>query len=186
MRRFLECALAAGGLVALGPLLIVIAGLIKLTSKGPILYWSDRVGAFNAIFRMPKFRTMTTDAPVVATHLLAEPGRHLTPIGALLRKFSLDEIPQLFSVLQGHIGFVGPRPALFNQEDLIQLRTKHGVHALVPGITGWAQVNGRDELTVEQKVEFDQYYLQHRSALFDCKIVALTFLRVARGQGVKH
>lgn len=185
-RRVLECSMAFGSLVALSPLLLVIALLVKLTSKGPVLHWSYRVGVDNSIFRMPKFRTMRTDAPIVATHLLSEPGKHLTPIGGFLRKFSLDELPQLIAVLKGDLGFVGPRPALYNQGDLINLRTRHGVHTLVPGITGWAQVNGRDSLTIEKKVEFDRFYLQHRALLFDCKIIALTFVRVIRGDGVKH
>ncbi len=137
--------------------LIIIALLVKGTSKGPFLYWSDRVGMGNKIFRMPKFRTMRIDTPAVATHLLKDPDAHLTSIGPFLRKLSLDELPQLWSVLKGDMSFVGPRPALFNQEDLIALRTERGVHRLIPGITGWAQINGRDDIPIPKKVEFDEY-----------------------------
>lgn len=166
---------------------IVIAAIfVKLTSKGPVLYWSDRVGIDNHIFKMPKFRTMRIDTPAVATHLLKEPDAYLTSIGSFLRKSSLDELPQLWSVLKGDMSFVGPRPALFNQEDLIALRTAKGVHRLIPGITGWAQINGRDELSIPAKVEFDVYYLNNRSFMFDMKILFLTLFRVLRHEGVKH
>jgi len=172
-------------LVVLIPIL-VITTLIKLTSKGPALYWSDRVGADNRIFRMPKFRTMRLDTPAVATHLLTNPDAYLTPIGPFLRKTSLDELPQLWSVLKGDMSFVGPRPALFNQDDLVAMRTAKGVHRLIPGITGWAQVNGRDELPIPVKVSFDEYYLKNRSFFLDLKILWMTFLKVMRREGVSH
>ena len=159
---------------------------MKLTSKGPILYCSDRVGINNGIFRMPKFRTMIVDTPAVATHFMKDPDVYLTPVGSLLRKFSLDELPQLYSVLKGDISFVGPRPALYNQDDLIGLRTGKGIHKLIPGITGWAQVNGRDELSIPVKVEFDEYYLKNRSFAFDLKILWMTFVKVVRREGVVH
>lgn len=164
----------------------VIALLIKLTSRGPVLYWSDRVGIDNTIFKMPKFRTMRTDTPALATHLLENPHRYITSIGKFLRKTSLDELPQLFSILKGEISFVGPRPALFNQDDLIDLRTQKGVHKISPGLTGWAQVNGRDDLPIPKKVEFDEYYLKYQSFTFDLKILFLTFLKVIRSEGVNH
>lgn len=166
--------------------MLAIAFWVKITSEGPILYWSDRVGIDNTIFKMPKFRTMRVGAPAVATHLLKDPARYLTPIGGFLRKTSLDELPQLFSILKGDISLVGPRPALFNQDDLIELRTKKGIHRLSPGLTGWAQINGRDDLPIPRKVEFDEYYLTHRSFMFDLKILALTFFKVIRSEGVKH
>jgi len=172
-------------LVLLLPIFAIVV-VVKLTSKGPALYWSDRVGQANKIFRMPKFRTMRTDTPAVATHLLENPDRYLTPIGKFLRKSSLDELPQLWCVLMGDMSFVGPRPALFNQEDLVGLRTKKGVHVLIPGITGWAQVNGRDELPIPVKVEFDAYYLKNQSFIFDMKILLLTFLKVVRAENVSH
>ena len=164
----------------------LIALAVKLTSKGPILYWSDRVGRWNRIFKMPKFRSMRTNAPQVATHLLSNPDTYLTPIGGFLRRSSLDELPQLFSVLNGNLSLVGPRPALFNQDDLIALRTESGVHNLVPGITGWAQVNGRDELPIPEKVRLDCEYLRTRSFWLDIKILFLTILKVARREGVSH
>jgi O-antigen biosynthesis protein WbqP len=166
--------------------ILVIAVLVRLTSTGPALYWSDRVGIGNGIFKMPKFRTMRMDTPAVATHLLSNPDEYLTPVGPFLRKSSLDELPQLWSVLKGDMSFVGPRPALFNQDDLIALRTERGVHGLVPGITGWAQINGRDDLPIPQKVEFDAYYLLHRSFLMDIKIILLTVFKVLRREGVVH
>jgi O-antigen biosynthesis protein WbqP len=164
----------------------LVALLVKLTSPGPILYWSDRVGRNNAIFKMPKFRTMRVDTPALATHLLTDPDHWLTPVGKFLRKSSLDELPQLWSILVGHMSIVGPRPALFNQQDLIALRTAKGVHQLRPGLTGWAQINGRDELPIPQKVEFDAYYLAHRSFLLDLRIILLTIVKVLRADGVKH
>jgi len=167
------------------PMLLV--GLaVKLSSKGAVLYWSDRMGKNNQLFSMPKFRSMKTDAPVVATHLLADPKRVLTPIGDFLRKSSLDELPQLWSVLKGDMSFVGPRPALFNQDDLIGLRTEAGVHVLPVGVTGWAQVNGRDELPMADKVALDVEYLQRHSMRFDCYILWLTLIKVIRRDGVSH
>jgi O-antigen biosynthesis protein WbqP len=180
--------LCVGGVAALVLALpiAVVALLVRLTSPGPALYWSDRVGRNNAIFRMPKFRSMRVGTPAVATHLLAEPKSHLTPIGSFLRKSSLDELPQLWSILVGDMSFVGPRPALFNQDDLVALRTKCGVHDLVPGLTGWAQVNGRDELPIPEKVKLDVEYLQRQSLWFDIRILWLTFVKVLRRDGVTH
>jgi O-antigen biosynthesis protein WbqP len=160
--------------------------LIKLTSKGPIIYWSNRVGRRNIIFKMPKFRTMLVGTPAIATHLLSDSAQFLTPIGSFLRKSSLDELPQLWSIFVGDMSFVGPRPALFNQDDLIALRTQHGVDNLLPGLTGWAQVNGRDELSILEKVRYDAEYLQKQSFWFDMKILGLTFLRVVQRAGVIH
>lgn len=186
MKRLFDIFLAAAvGLVFLLPLCI-LAGLVRLSSKGPAIYWSDRVGRGNRIFRMAKLRTMKVNAPVVATHLLADPKAQLTPIGGFLRKSSLDEIPQLWNILRGDMSFVGPRPALFNQDDLIALRTRYGVDGLTPGLTGWAQLNGRDELSIDEKVKFDQEYLQNQSFLFDLKILWLTGLQVIRAKGVSH
>jgi O-antigen biosynthesis protein WbqP len=165
---------------------LVIAFLVRLTSKGPALYWSNRVGVDNRIFKMPKFRTMRADTPAVATHLMQNPDEYLTPIGPFLRKSSLDELPQLWSVLKGDMTFVGPRPALFNQNDLIALRTEKGVHRLVPGITGWAQINGRDDIPIPRKVEYDTYYLENRSFTLDVKILFLTLLKVSRAENVSH
>ena len=172
--------------IALSIILLVVAILIRSTSKGPSLYWSDRVGKNNKIFKMPKFRSMLIDAPTVATHLLDNPDAYLSPIGGFLRSTSLDELPQLFSVLKGDMSFVGPRPALYNQEDLIALRTEKGVHKLLPGITGWAQVNGRDELSIPDKVALDVEYLNRQSFWFDMKILWMTFLKVVKRDGVSH
>jgi O-antigen biosynthesis protein WbqP len=172
-------------LVLLVPIL-AIAVLVKLSSRGTALYWSDRVGMGNEIFKMPKFRTMRVDTPAVATHLLKDPDEYLTPIGPFLRKSSLDELPQLWSVLKGDMSFVGPRPALFNQDDLIALRTKKGVYRLIPGVTGWAQINGRDDIPIPLKVKLDAYYLQNRSFWFDMKILFLTVLKVIRAEDVSH
>jgi O-antigen biosynthesis protein WbqP len=166
--------------------MIFIALLVKLTSKGPVLYWSDRVGVNNTIFRMPKFRTMRQDTPEMATHLMNDPDRYLTPIGSFLRKFSLDELPQLWSILKGDMSFIGPRPALYNQDDLVELRTKKGVHRLVPGVTGWAQVNGRDELPIPMKVEYEEYYMNHKSMILDLKIAWMTLVNVLRKKGIQH
>lgn len=166
--------------------ILLVSILVKLTSQGPVLYWSDRVGINNEIFKMPKFRSMKVDTPAVATHLLADPQSVLTPIGNFLRKSSLDELPQLWNIVKGDMSFVGPRPALFNQDDLIALRSENNVHTLVPGLTGWAQVNGRDELPIPQKVELDKEYLARRSFLFDLRILWLTFLKVIRKEGVSH
>lgn len=166
---------------------ILIAALaVRLTSPGPVLYWSDRIGRGNKIFKMPKFRSMRIDTPAVATHLLVDPNVYLTPIGSFLRKSSFDELPQLWSILKGDMSFVGPRPALFNQEDLIALRTERGVHQLVPGLTGWAQVNGRDELPIPEKVKLDVEYLSRQSFLFDLRILWMTFVKVLRRDGVSH
>ena len=180
--------LCVGGVAALVLVLPIalLALLVRLTSPGPALYWSDRVGRNNAIFRMPKFRSMRVGTPAVATHLLADPKSHLTPIGSFLRKSSLDELPQLWSILVGDMSFVGPRPALFNQDDLIALRTELGIHELVPGLTGWAQINGRDELPIPEKVKLDAEYLRRRSLWFDIHILWLTFVKVVRRDGVSH
>ena len=173
-------------MVLFSPLCMLCWVAVRLTSSGPALHWSRRVGKDNRPFGMPKFRTMRLDTPQLATHLLQQPERHLTPIGALLRKTSLDELPQLFSVWRGDLTLVGPRPALFNQDDLVTLRTRHGVHRLVPGITGWAQVNGRDELDVPVKVRYDAEYMEEQSLPLDLKIMALTLWRVLKAQGVRH
>lgn len=165
---------------------VIVAAAVRLTSPGPALYWSDRIGRNNRIFKMPKFRSMHVGTPAVATHLLSDPNVHLTPIGSFLRRSSLDELPQLWSIFVGDMSFVGPRPALFNQQDLIDLRTRHSVHSLMPGLTGWAQVNGRDELPIPAKVQLDVEYLQRRSFWFDIRILWLTFLKVLRREGVTH
>lgn len=186
MKRTFDLLLGfVSALILLTPL-ILVAIAVRLTSAGPALYWSNRVGKGNRIFKMPKFRSMRVGTPAVATHLLADPASHLTPIGSFLRKSSLDELPQLWSILVGDMSFVGPRPALFNQQDLIDLRTQHGVHNLVPGLTGWAQVNGRDELPIPQKVALDVEYLQRRSLALDIRILWLTFVKVLRRDGVSH
>lgn len=186
MKRLFDVLLALAAAIVLSLPIVVVALMVRLTSRGPVLYWSERVGVRNQVFRMPKFRTMRIDTPVVATHLLRDPDAWLTPVGGFLRKTSLDELPQLWSILKGDMSFVGPRPALFNQEDLIALRTQQGVHALVPGLTGWAQVNGRDELSIPDKVALDAEYLRRRSLWLDIRIIALTFLKVARSEGVSH
>ena len=180
----LAMALVAAVFLALPILLVALA--VRYSSPGPALYWSDRVGRNNQIFKMPKFRSMQVGTPAVATHLLVDARSHLTPIGSFLRKSSLDELPQLWSILAGDMSFVGPRPALFNQQDLIALRTEQGVHTLVPGLTGWAQVNGRDELPIPEKVELDAQYLKRKSFLFDLKILWMTVLKVTAGKGVSH
>jgi O-antigen biosynthesis protein WbqP len=166
--------------------ILLIALLVRVTSAGPALYWSNRVGRYNHIFKMPKFRSMRIGTPAVATHLLKDPGTYLTPIGSFLRRSSLDELPQLWSILIGDMSFVGPRPALFNQDDLIALRTAQGVHALLPGLTGWAQINGRDELPIPEKVKLDVEYLRRRSLWFDIYILWLTFVKVLLRDGVSH
>lgn len=183
MKRSFDLLLAVPvAVVALVPLAI-IAVLVKLTSKGPVLYWSDRIGRDNRVFSMPKFRTMRIDAPEVASHLLSNPDQWLIPLGGLLRRTSLDELPQLWSILHGDMSLVGPRPALHNQYDLIALRTMHGVHRLTPGLTGWAQVNGRDEMPIPEKVALDVFYLQHHSFWFDLRIFAMTALQVICTRG---
>jgi len=186
IKRTFDLSVSFLALFLLSVPLIVIYFLVKLTSEGPAIYWTDRVGVDNAIFKMPKFRTMRTDVPQVATHLLRDPDRYITSLGRFLRRASLDELPQLYSIFCGDMSFVGPRPALFNQTDLVDLRTAKGVHRLVPGLTGWAQVNGRDELSIPVKVEFDAHYLQHRSFWFDQKILVMTVAQAIVGRGVSH
>jgi O-antigen biosynthesis protein WbqP len=185
-KRIFDVLLALPLLLLTLPLLIFLAILTRATSRGPALYWSNRVGRNNRIFRMPKFRSMSIDAPPLPTHLLANPKSYLTPTGSFLRRMSLDELPQLFSILKGDLSFVGPRPALFNQDDLVALRTECGVHRLVPGLTGWAQVNGRDELPIPVKVQFDYEYLLRRSLKFDIRIICMTVVKVIRGEGIRH
>ena len=186
MKRAIDIFLATvASLVLVGPFML-IAFLVKVTSRGPILYWSDRVGWNNVIFKMPKFRSMRLGTPAMATHLLSKPEMHLTPIGGALRKSSMDELPQLWCILKGEMSFVGPRPALFNQDDLIELRTRQGVHLLVPGLTGWAQINGRDELPIPVKVAFDAEYMRRRSFKFDALILWRTFIKVIKREGVTH
>jgi O-antigen biosynthesis protein WbqP len=186
MKRAFDVVLAAGLLVAFALPMLLIAAAVRLTSRGPALYWSDRVGRDNALFRMPKFRSMRTDTPAVATHLLADSARWITPVGRLLRTTSLDELPQLWSILRGDMSFVGPRPALFNQDDLIALRTARGVHRLTPGLTGWAQVNGRDELSIPEKVAFDAAYAARPSLRWDLWILLLTVRKVLGSEGVRQ
>ena len=186
MKRLFDFSLGLCVAAVLALPILCVAILVRLTSKGPVLYWSDRVGQKNVIFRMPKFRSMRVGTPAVATHLLQDPQAFLTPIGSFLRKSSLDELPQLWSILVGDMSFVGPRPALFNQDDLIALRTEAGVHQLLPGLTGWAQVNGRDELPIPEKVKLDAQYLQRQSLLFDVQILWMTFVKVLRRDGVSH
>jgi O-antigen biosynthesis protein WbqP len=186
MKRFFDLLFAVILLILFSAPMLIIAFIIKSTSRGPVLYWSDRIGRYNKIFKMPKFRTMRMDTPPVATHLLPNPEQYITPVGGWLRKTSLDEIPQLISVLKGNMSFVGPRPALFNQDDLVALRTSKNIHTLIPGITGWAQINGRDELPIPVKVEHDLYYFEHRSFLFDIRILVMTLFNVIKGKGVTH
>ncbi len=186
MKRLFDLVVAVSATCILILPIVLVAVLVKLTSKGPAVYWSDRVGKNNHLFKMPKFRSMKVDTPAVATHLLVDPKNVLTPIGNFLRKSSLDELPQLWSILKGDMSFVGPRPALYNQDDLITLRTEKGVHTLIPGLTGWAQINGRDELPIPQKVDLDYEYLQKQSLWFDIKILWLTFIKVIRKDGVSH
>ncbi len=186
MKRLFDLVVALVAVVLLALPIVITALAVRLTSPGPVLYWSDRVGRHNRIFKMPKFRSMRIDTPAVATHLLQNPEQWLTPMGSFLRKSSLDELPQLWSILKGDMSFVGPRPALFNQDDLIALRTEKGVHELVPGLTGWAQVNGRDELPIPQKVRLDVEYLERQSLFFDMKILWMTALKVLSRDGVSH
>jgi O-antigen biosynthesis protein WbqP len=186
MKRAFDVVLATIASVTLAMPMLVISVAIRLTSKGPALYWSDRVGRDNKLFSMPKFRSMRTDTPVVATHLLADTENFITPVGSFLRKSSLDEVPQLWSILRGDMSFVGPRPALFNQDDLIAQRTQLGVHTLIPGLTGWAQVNGRDDLPIPEKVALDAEYMRRRSLGFDLYVLWLTAIRVLRRDGVSH
>ncbi len=186
MKRLVDLFLASAALAALSPLLLLAAMAVKLTSPGPVLFHSKRIGRNNSRFMMIKFRSMRTHAPQLATHLMTAPALYLTPIGGFLRRTSLDEIPQLMNVIRGEMSLVGPRPALFNQDDLVALRTQKGIHTLMPGLTGWAQVNGRDELPIPAKVQLDEYYLQNQSLLFDMKILLLTVLKVFRTEGVSH
>jgi len=186
MKRLFDLVLALFVAIVLAVPILVVSIVVRLTSSGPALYWSDRMGRRNIIFKMPKFRTMQVGTPAVATHLLSDSSHYLTAVGSFLRKSSLDELPQLWSILVGDMSFVGPRPALFNQDDLITLRTKYGVDRLVPGLTGWAQVNGRDELSIPIKVQYEVEYLQKQSFWFDLKILGLTFLKVVRRAGVSH
>ena len=185
-KRAFDILLSSLLIFLLSPLFLVVALIVKMTSKGSILHWSNRVGKNNRIFRMPKFRSMRTETPHLATHLLSDPSTYLTPIGGFLRRTSLDELPQLFSILAGDLSFVGPRPALFNQDDLVALRAQRGIQVLVPGLTGWAQVNGRDELPIPVKVQFDYEYLHRRSLQFDLVIICMTIGKVLRQQGVHH
>ena len=186
MKRAFDLLLALLAGLLLLPTLVAVALAVKLTSPGPALHWSNRIGRHNRTLRMPKFRSMRIDTPQVATHLLTDPRVWLTPIGGLLRKTSLDELPQLWSIVRGDMSFVGPRPALFNQDDLVALRTTCGVDALLPGLTGWAQVNGRDELPIPVKVELDAWYLTHQTLALDLRILWLTARQVLRGVGVSH
>lgn len=186
MKRIFDLALALFAAFVLALPVLVIALLVRLTSPGPAVYWSDRVGLHNKIFKMPKFRTMRVDTPAVATHLLTNPEQFLTPIGSFLRKSSLDELPQLWSILKGDMSFVGPRPALFNQDDLVTLRTSYNIDKIKPGLTGWAQINGRDELPIPEKVKLDAEYLERQSFWFDLKILVLTFKKVLKKDGVTH
>jgi O-antigen biosynthesis protein WbqP len=186
MKRLFDLVLASIAACLLIVPIVVVAVLVKLTSKGPALYWSDRVGMHNTIFKMPKFRSMEVETPAMATHLLVDPGSVLTPVGGFLRKSSLDELPQLWCILKGDMSFVGPRPALFNQYDLITLRTEKGVDKVLPGLTGWAQVNGRDKLLIPDKVKLDVEYLNQHSFWLDLKIIFLTFLKVVRRDSVSH
>lgn len=186
MKRLFDFILASIATVFLVVPIVIVAMLVRLTSPGPVIYWSDRVGKDNAIFKMPKFRSMRADTPAVATHLLGDAQSFLTPVGSFLRKSSLDELPQLWSILKGDMSFVGPRPALFNQDDLIAMRIELGVDKIRPGLTGWAQINGRDELPIPQKVQLDYEYLQRQSLSFDFKILVLTFYKVLSKDGIMH
>ncbi|MCX5668687.1 MAG: sugar transferase [Candidatus Omnitrophica bacterium] len=186
VKRIFDLILSLGLIVLFSIPMLVIAALIRLMSKGPAMFWTDRVGTNNRIFKMAKFRTMKLNTPQVATHLMENPEEYLIIGGEFLRKYSIDELPQLFNVLNGEMSFVGPRPALFNQDDLIELRTKKNIHKLVPGVTGWAQVNGRDDLSIPVKVSFDEHYLNHHSFAFDLYIVLLTVIKVVKREGVQH
>ncbi|MFZ3059434.1 MAG: sugar transferase [Candidatus Methanoperedens sp.] len=185
-KRLFDFLSASSLLLVLLPIILFISLFIKLTSDGPVFYISDRVGVQNNIFKMYKFRTMIVGTPPVATHLLINPEKYLTPTGRFLRKTSLDELPQLFNIIRGKMSVVGPRPALYNQNDLIELRTKKGIHKLIPGFTGWAQINGRDGLSIPEKVDFDEYYLKHQCFLLDLKIIWKTIFKVIKAEGVKH
>lgn len=186
MKRIFDVSLAVLLLILLALPILIIGIIIRLTSKGPIIYWSDRVGRGSKVFKMPKFRSMRIDTPAIATHLLENPNKYFSPIGSFLRRSSLDELPQLFSIIKGDMSFVGPRPALYNQDDLIRLRKNLGVDKIKPGVTGLAQVNGRDDLSIEEKVSFDSEYLEYQSFWFDIKILWITFLKVIRRDNVSH
>lgn len=186
MKRIFDLVLVCIAFFILFLPIVLVALIVKSSSRGPVVYWSDRVGRHNKLFKMPKFRTMQVDTPVVATHLLADPAQFLTPVGSFLRRSSLDELPQLWSIFKGDMSFVGPRPALFNQDDLVALRTRYGVDKLLPGLTGWAQINGRDELPIPDKVKLDVDYVKQQSFGLDLKIICLTFLKVIRRDGIKH
>jgi O-antigen biosynthesis protein WbqP len=186
VKRLFDTIVAAVLLVVLFIPMLFIGLAVKLSSRGPALFWSRRVGLDNRIFMMPKFRTMYSNTPDVATHLLEDPEMYLTPIGSVLRRYSLDELPQIWSILKGDMSLVGPRPALHNQDDLVEFRTAKGIHMLTPGITGWAQVNGRDSISIPVKVQYEEYYMKHRSFLFDMKILWMTFLKVVKSEGIKH
>ena len=186
MKRIFDLLVALGSMLVLAPLFLLVVLAVRLTSVGPVLFRTQRVGKGNKLFTMYKFRTMRMDTPQVATHLLKEPDQFLTPIGKILRRTSLDELPQLINVVRGEMSLVGPRPALFNQDDLIALRTAGGVHEMTPGVTGWAQVNGRDELPIPEKVKLDEWYLKNRSAWLDLKILGMTVFKVIRKEGVVH
>lgn len=189
LKRAFDLIVTIAVIPILAPLYLFTFLLVLWTSRGPVLYWSNRVGMYNHLFNMPKFRSMKVNTPALATHIMnqqADPNQYLTPVGSFIRKTSLDELPQLWSVLKGDMSIVGPRPALFNQDDLIALRTQHGVHILKPGITGWAQVNGRDELPIPEKVALDAYYLKHQSLWLDCYIILLTVFKVLKRDGVSH
>ena len=186
MKRIFDLLLATILIIILSvPMLFIFCG-IRISSKGPALYWSDRVGFDNSIYKMPKFRSMMIEAPIVATHLISEVDQFISPVGGFLRRYSLDELPQLYSILKGDMSFIGPRPALFNQHDLIQLREDNGINKLIPGLTGWAQVNGRDDLSIDEKVKYEIEYLNNKNFIFDLKIFWMTFLKVIRKQGVSH
>lgn len=186
MKRLVDLCLVFFALLLFALPILLLTLIVLSTSQGPALYWSDRVGRYNILFKMPKFRTMQVDTPTIATHLLPDPKQFLTPVGSFLRKSSLDELPQLLSIIKGDMSFVGPRPALFNQDDLITLRTQYGVDKVVPGLTGWAQVNGRDELPISEKVKLDIDYMNNQSLLFDLKILVMTILKVVSSDGVRH
>jgi len=186
MKRFFDLLISLIAFILLLPVMVIVALVIRLTSKGPALHWSKRVGKNNEIFLMPKYRSMYIDTPQVATHLLEGSNSHITPIGKFIRKTSLDEIPQLWSIIKGDMSFVGPRPALFNQYDLIEMRTNKKVHTLVPGLTGWAQINGRDDISLDLKVLFDEEYMKRRSVLFDIYIIYMTFIKVLFGKNISH
>lgn len=186
MKRIFDFVLSFSAIIVLLIPILLVALIVKLSSRGPVLYWSDRVGVCNRIFKMPKFRTMRVGTPALATHLLLDSDKYLTPVGSFLRRTSLDELPQIWSIFIGDMSFVGPRPALFNQDDLIQLRSENGIDYLMPGLTGWAQVNGRDDLSIPVKVQYEIEYLHKQSIYFDLKILALTLLKVVGRSGVSH